>query len=587
MAPPYRGNPLQRRGVQFRIRPSSALAAASAAARRAVNPAQHNPFASTAGPPPQMGDPRDFYQRQFAPEFTPAPPWDRGQADWQAFQPGAGTDDRAASLADQRASTADAFSREMMRSWMESQQPDPEQAARMQAEYDLRMKELDLNRALLAGDMAEANRIKAAIDAGRAAMQRAFGDYRGTVDPIIEKGLAVAGQIEEKYLPEFQRIAGAETAGIGAAFGEGEETVSDLAQLLGAGTASERASLGEAGLTGDILGQQATNVNDSAQRVLDWVEQVGVTGLQATAADDRSRIEAMKKQDALEWDARERDVERQIRDLAIRDQMLDVDYERAKLQWDDAMRSLGGDPSKMDAVSFGRTAATQWIASNAGALPMDQVSYLQGIVGDFLEQPLPAEAYTREGLQGWLDALVDPDDPTSATQAEAKGLTSQDVQLLLSSIDAYKHARDNWTSPPEPSPASSGGAPRGGYAQRGHQAPNNYANRNHPDYRRRAQWIRDVGQNLITAAFPHAKVGGVNYYRPPSQVGNGRARNSDHQSAGAVDVYGRNLQELKAIEAWARRQPWASVVIHSGDRHHEGHHVHISVDVGWVKNNWG
>ena len=112
------------------------------------------------------------------------------------------------------------------------------------------------------------------------------------------------------------------------------------------------------------------------------------------------------------------------------------------------------------------------------------------------------------------------------------------------------------------------------------QAPDNYGNRYEPDYVYRretaAYWIADQ----FNAEFGYSgktNIGGLGYMRPPDRG----AANSDHQSGGALDLYGKDEAERIRIAAWARSQPWASMVIYEGDSAHEGHHVHVSIRIGW------
>ena len=127
-----------------------------------------------------------------------------------------------------------------------------------------------------------------------------------------------------------------------------------------------------------------------------------------------------------------------------------------------------------------------------------------------------------------------------------------------------------------------GRAGKGGDWFRTGQAPNNYANRNHPLYKARAQFVADIVAPTIKQLFPEATVTGQNYYRPPGG-GGGQAKNSDHQSAGALDIFGPE-HVLDAIRDWAIQQPWVSFVRWKSPYHYD--HVHISVDIGWVAENF-
>ncbi len=111
----------------------------------------------------------------------------------------------------------------------------------------------------------------------------------------------------------------------------------------------------------------------------------------------------------------------------------------------------------------------------------------------------------------------------------------------------------------------------------GSQAPNNAARQDEPDYVYRRETLAPWVADMFKSEFSGGKVGGLGYIRPPGRG----AKNSDHQSGGALDLYGANEQQRVAIAAWARSQPWASMVIYEGDSDHEGHHVHVSLQIGY------
>jgi len=134
-------------------------------------------------------------------------------------------------------------------------------------------------------------------------------------------------------------------------------------------------------------------------------------------------------------------------------------------------------------------------------------------------------------------------------------------------------------------PAAGTGAGREGKGLdwfRAGQAPDNYANRNNPLYRARADFVSKHVAPTIAEAFPGMTVTGQGYYRPPGG-GGGQAKNSDHQSAGALDVFG-TPEEMAALREWAVTQPWVSFVRCNSEHHYD--HVHLSVDIGWVAHNY-
>ena len=118
----------------------------------------------------------------------------------------------------------------------------------------------------------------------------------------------------------------------------------------------------------------------------------------------------------------------------------------------------------------------------------------------------------------------------------------------------------------------------------GSQAPNNALNKNEPAYAYRRDVTAPYFADLIKSTFPSmgVEIGGLGYNRPPGDVGGGKSANSDHQSGGAIDVYASTEQGRKAIANWARNQPGVSLVIYEGNSAHEGHHVHISFQIGYT-----
>ena len=127
---------------------------------------------------------------------------------------------------------------------------------------------------------------------------------------------------------------------------------------------------------------------------------------------------------------------------------------------------------------------------------------------------------------------------------------------------------------------------------RGSQAPNNAQNKNQPDYVYRRNVTAPYFATTIKDLFPGTEIGALGYIRPPSNVGGGKAKNSDHQSGGAIDVYSKggtpaqSDAELTRIANWARNTPGISLVVYEGNSAHQKHgstlgHVHISFDTNF------
>ncbi len=116
------------------------------------------------------------------------------------------------------------------------------------------------------------------------------------------------------------------------------------------------------------------------------------------------------------------------------------------------------------------------------------------------------------------------------------------------------------------------------------EAPNNFTNRNNPLYISRKDFIVALAPQL--EALFGVSSGGVGYYRPPSAsdaAPGGKSPNSDHYSAGALDIYG-TPQELTALRNWLVEQPFTAFVRYQSESHDK--HLHLSIDIGWVARNY-
>lgn len=142
-----------------------------------------------------------------------------------------------------------------------------------------------------------------------------------------------------------------------------------------------------------------------------------------------------------------------------------------------------------------------------------------------------------------------------------------------------------------PEPGGAGVLGTGGDFFRTGQAPDNFTNRNNPLYLARRDFATQITPQLneLFGVTGHAGA-----YRTPSESDadpGGRAVNSDHLSAGAVDFYG-TVEQLDALRDYLVEQPWVSFVrwrseSHGGESGEEsGAHVHVSFDLGWVARNY-
>lgn len=120
---------------------------------------------------------------------------------------------------------------------------------------------------------------------------------------------------------------------------------------------------------------------------------------------------------------------------------------------------------------------------------------------------------------------------------------------------------------------------------RGGEAKNNYANRHNPLYQARREFAVAITPQ-IEEMFGVSAQGSAGYMRQPSSgdaAPGGRSGNSDHYSGGALDLFGTK-EEMVALRNWAVEQPWVSFVRCQSESHYD--HVHLSIDVGWIAQNY-
>lgn len=117
------------------------------------------------------------------------------------------------------------------------------------------------------------------------------------------------------------------------------------------------------------------------------------------------------------------------------------------------------------------------------------------------------------------------------------------------------------------------------------EAPNNYANRNNPLYKARAEFAKAIAPQ-IEEMFGVSAQGSAGHLRAPSSgdaAPGGRSANSDHYAGGAIDFFGTQEERI-ALRNWAIQQPWVSFVRCESESHYD--HDHISIDVGWIAENF-
>ncbi|MFQ5524439.1 MAG: hypothetical protein ACE5F5_12850, partial [Acidimicrobiia bacterium] len=87
------------------------------------------------------------------------------------------------------------------------------------------------------------------------------------------------------------------------------------------------------------------------------------------------------------------------------------------------------------------------------------------------------------------------------------------------------------------------------------EAPDNKANRDHPAYKARAEFVSQVRQYVLETF----NVSDAGQFRSlDAEVTANRSTNSDHYSGGAFDVRASSPQEAQEILVWASQQPWVA-----------------------------
>ena len=117
------------------------------------------------------------------------------------------------------------------------------------------------------------------------------------------------------------------------------------------------------------------------------------------------------------------------------------------------------------------------------------------------------------------------------------------------------------------------------------EAPNNYANRNNPLYVSRKNFVVALAPRLEDM-FDVSVEGSAGHLRQPQAsdaAPGGRSPNSDHYSAGALDVYG-TPENLTRLREWLVEQPFVAFVRYKSESHQT--HLHVSIDLGWVAHNY-
>lgn len=503
----------------------------------------------------------------------------------------------------------------------------------------------ELNRAALAAVQAGADDIARQYDEQIAEVEKQMADarlqlkrsmsayehYASQVAPAYQASVAaaVAGEEAQKEALEG-RVAAAESQ-IESNREASVEDVEELADLIGTGAMVYDGNVDEA------LGEFSSMFKEAARGRIGDIDRIS----KAAATFATALADAEYKSDLFSNDIEKQGLEAQIKgqldDLAEQVRKLEKDKAQAVADAMALYDPMGGfeDPDELfrfiydsialngewdldekdavwamfqDAQADGiktRDQALAWIdekiVSDAGWRLFDYFEG-KGIDPDgmpdahkkLLADIVTGDEAARNSAIGVLQRLYQSADLNAIDMLDGLFDTRQDYDHFLDAYDAYETHVDEWE--------------KRKYVpvKKGSSAPNNWANRNAPQYVAR----RNIGVPTFAKAFQAAfgktgtgreYIGGVSkslqgVLRDPSRVGGGKAANSDHQSGGALDLYADTVEELEAIERWASQQPGVSYVTYSGNKYHETGkaggassgvagrgHVHVSLLLGY----WG
>ena len=485
----------------------------------------------------------------------------------------------------------------------------------------------ELNALKLAAVQANANDVAAEYDVeindlnqrigearvGLSNAMSAFKHYSDQVGPAYQASVdaAVAGELAMQESLEGRPEAAA--AAIEASFDEAGQRVVETAKQIGTGNEPLEASLEAAvGMFSNMMaGLSKDRIEDTAA-LGDAAAMFATATAKAAKAEDEFMTDIERKtlkvkiesqiDDMLDSMARlQRDKQRAVQNALDQydpstlpsdpDEMWKLVFDDLSATW--SLEDLEAVKYLMDTMrSQGVTTeaeARDWILKNK--LPGDRVAELTSYLEDYymtkhnrdgIPEPYlplveiigtsPNSVQGKQAIEQLGQLLQDPT-ITEEGIAELFSSIETDYSKVFEAFDTYEEHLKRWNE--ARANAGSGGS----------EAVANYANRNDPAYVRR----RNVGVPTIANAFNdrfgysgRENVGGVTSslrgaLRNPNMTGNGRSSNSDHLSGGAVDLYADTEADRKAIERWANSRPDVSYVIYSGNKAHEGHHVHVSL----------
>lgn len=263
------------------------------------------------------------------------------------------------------------------------------------------------------------------------------------------------------------------------------------------------------------------------------------------------------------------------------------DYADAELDTYEAMRDalleIGGGDRDEAATNLALAVATDVMGDLLEGTDPARKTVLKNTLMDIISSGI---ATGEASMAQWIDGLYERD-PVSGEMrlVDEEGLefiqtmTTDEFRSLVQGAKAYD---DSWQRAYDTIDAAFN-APQANFTTTGTpkgMGSNNWANRNKPEYKQRAQLATKFKDHILDV-FPNAWSAGQ--YRDISQAkGPGRDPDSDHLSGGAIDIRAKTHEEMLEIANYAKQYLGDAVglVVYEGNKYHENDHVHISFNLG-------
>lgn len=575
-------NPFKRRGINFRSRPSNAMGNYSGSSLPPGFQVPSGPIDFQDVGPGQIGGvgTAAFNSNQRGTIFdgggiyAPMPSYAMPSYQGRATERLQGYEDFARSYIGQLGNT-------------ENFMPDPRDEEALNAEFAIRAKEAELQQALIDGDLAEAQRLQAEIAANKQVLSNAVPFTNASAINEMDKAMLFAREINERNAPKTSINTAQAMMDELAAYGKGEATTTETANKIGAGDRALAAALEIAGADKDLFLSREGNRAGHMQKMIQFAEDVGVTGVDAIRKTfERQSMDdvAMDKQ---HWADEDRKIADIFKGLETKQAQLDLGKQRDALQKDAARRGLYGEVEfeARNPIEVGKGAAIDYITDAMSDAPIHRVGYLHASLNDlFTNQAFQAMGdFTAAGVTKFLGGRVELEDGTYTTRAAQAGLTTGEIKILADAIGVYNTTAEqyqftarNTTDGPKGSETYSGST-FSNWTGSGRQAPNNKAfadeaRRGEGSYGARAEFVAQIGPQ-IAEAYNLSK---PQQWRDLDMQPKGGSSNSDHYSGGAIDLFG-TMGDMQAAAADLVNRPYVA-----GVRIHEpGPHLHVSFNIDY------